>query len=421
MDRLAALTQQLDPLRPLRADENQLYVDWQADLMGPEDVKKQLVRTFARSGPTAVTRLFTGHRGTGKTTELYRVQRMLQEKKIFVSFLECEEWLDLNDVSPPDLVLQMCRQLVADLKQAGYSTAWDRVTAFFGELGEILNSDVELKEMKLAANFVDIGVAIKRVPGARAKLRKHLEDRLPRIYDLVNGEIIGPARQWLAKNGGFEDIVIIVDQLDRVPQKPVSGHVTNHEQLFVNSSGVLRSLDCDVLYTIPIELAYSHCHGRLAIEYGGEILTLPMITVPGRDDAGLNHLIEIVRRRAEAAGVALDALCSRDQLERICRLSGGHPRALFSLLRGALDRSDSLPLTPEIITHTVRKHASDFGKALSEQQWELLKKVHTDHKPLAGEQDQPRWMMFLRERYVYAYYDDGLWYDWNPLLAEIKR
>jgi len=32
--------------------------------------------------------------------------------------------------------------------------------------------------------------------------------------------------------------------------------------------------------------------------------------------------------------------------------------------------------------------------------------------------------MFLRERYVYAYYDaenEGLWYDWNPLLGEVKR
>jgi hypothetical protein len=33
-------------------------------------------------------------------------------------------------------------------------------------------------------------------------------------------------------------------------------------------------------------------------------------------------------------------------------------------------------------------------------------------------------MAFLRERYVYPYYDaesEGLWYDWNPLMGEVKR
>ena len=73
VDRVTELYRQIDPLRPLRADEVDLFVDWPGDLMGPDDVKKLLVRAFARSGDTPITRLFTGHRGTGKTTELYRV------------------------------------------------------------------------------------------------------------------------------------------------------------------------------------------------------------------------------------------------------------------------------------------------------------------------------------------------------------
>ena len=418
MDSITALTQQLDPLRPLAADETDLYVDWQKELLGNEDLKPRLVREIARSGSTPITRLLTGHRGTGKTTELYRVQKMLAEKKVFVSFLECEEWVDLNDVGPPDLMLQMVRQLVSDLKQEGYGLGFEKVMGYFGKLGEILNS-VELKDLALGPDFIKIGMAIKQVPGARAALRKLLEDRLPNIYHLVNEEILGPAREWLRKEG-FEDILIIVDQLDRTPQKQINDHgLTNHEQFFLNSSGVLRALKCDVIYTIPIELAYSHCHGRLMDAYGGEIATLPMITV---DDRGIKLLREIVQRRAAAAGTSVEAMFTNlGDLDRICRLSGGHVRSLFTLLRAALNRSDALPLSGEIVELAVRRQASDFSKSLNAGQWEALGRVHASHN---ADEDHTRWMTFLRERYVYAYYDpqaDGLWYDWNPLLAEAKR
>ncbi|MBV9743788.1 MAG: ATP-binding protein [Acidobacteriia bacterium] len=127
MDRITALYQKLDPLQPLPADDTQLYVDWQQELYHSDDIKLQLARGFSRSiAGVPVTRLFTGHRGTGKTTELNRVKQMLERSggaaghKVFVSFLECEKWVDLNNLEPPDLILQMVRQLVLDLKQAGF-------------------------------------------------------------------------------------------------------------------------------------------------------------------------------------------------------------------------------------------------------------------------------------------------------------
>ncbi len=369
-----------------------------------------MARGFARSGANVpVTRLFTGHRGTGKTTELNRVKQRLERAtgkgvpggRVFVSFLECEKWVDLSNLEPADLILQMVRQLVFDLKQAGFDNAWTKVRGFFGEVAEVLNSDVELKDLGLKADPFQIGIAIKQVPGARAKLRKHLEDRLPRIYDLVNSEVLLPAREWLSDQG-YEDVLIIVDQLDRIPQKQLKDRgLTNHEQLFLNSADVLRALQCDVLYTIPIELAYSHCHGRLADIYGGTILTLPMITVSGEaGQQGIKRLVEIVCRRAEAAGVAtLGDLCAPDDLRRLCQLSGGHPRSLFTLLRSTIDRSDGLPLETQTIERAIRQQASEFGKSLSDDQWTDLQKVHSTRKPLAA--NPATWMTFLRERYVY--------------------
>jgi hypothetical protein len=58
---------------------------------------------------------------------------------------------------------------------------------------------------------------------------------------------------------------------------------TNHEQLFVHEGRLLRGLHCDVLYTIPIELAYSHAQNELVNSFGGRILSLPVIALSDRD------------------------------------------------------------------------------------------------------------------------------------------
>lgn len=124
--------QGIDPLQPLDANDEKLYVDWQKDL-GADDVKGRLARSLARleGGNLPFVHLFTGHRGCGKTTELYRVKRKLE---------------------------------------------------------------------------------------------------LPTIYDLINNGILARAREEL-KSKGYEDILIIVDELDRIPQKVLHTDLTNPREL----------------------------------------------------------------------------------------------------------------------------------------------------------------------------------------------
>ena len=82
-------------------DDDALYVDWQKKLdPGAVDVRARLVRSFLRnaSAEHPITRLLTGHRGSGKTTELNRVAKQLGEgdgaKRVFVSTLFAQQWLD---------------------------------------------------------------------------------------------------------------------------------------------------------------------------------------------------------------------------------------------------------------------------------------------------------------------------------------
>jgi len=428
VDELTRFYQLCDPLRPLEAGETDLYVDWQKDI-GPEDIKTRLANSIAFSAGIPVTRLLTGHRGTGKTTELKRVKQKLESgqarRKIFVSFLEAEESLDLQDVGAPDVVFHMVRQLVSDLRDAGFSFAWTRFTGFFQEFGELLRSEVELKNVEVGAEPVKFGIALKEVPRARPILRRLLEGQLPRIYDLINQEILKGARSFL-KERGLEDILLIVDQLDRIPQKVINDRgLTNHENLFLDHAGILRALACDVLLTLPIELAYSLRRVNLQNAYGAEILALPVIPVHCRDGApfegGIVALRRIVELRARKAGLEIGRVFYPPELlDRFVRLSGGHLRSLFVLLRAALERCDRLPVDTRLAELTIRRAANDLSLPLRTREWQALEEIHRAKAPLERPEDSELWYELLRGLYVFTYEDaDGLWYDWNPLLGEV--
>jgi len=196
--------------------------------------------------------------------------------------LFAERWVHLDDVQPEDLVFQIVRQLVTDLKQAGVTFAETSFRNALGGLRDFLRGRVVIDSADVGIDPLSVSLQFEAFPTARKEFR----NLLPTIYDLTNNEILAKARVWLAqqKNGGYADIAIIVDQLDRIPRKPLNGY-TNHENLFLDHAGALRALNCDVLYTIPIELAYSRANARLQDAYGSEILALPAVPVSTRGGA----------------------------------------------------------------------------------------------------------------------------------------
>ena len=340
MDRVTALYRELDPLRPLRGDENALYVDWQRRLdPAGKDAKSRLVTTFRRNASVdrPVTRLLTGHRGCGKTTELNRVRDALSspehERRVFVSMLFADEWLDLEDVQPEDLVLQIVRQLAADLSAAGVGFGEQKLKGFFAALWQRAKSP-KLESVSLGADPLKFGFKLEQFPTARDEFRALLRGQLTTVFDLVNRELLPHAREQLARDG-YDDIVLIVDDLDRIPQKvPAPGGVTNHHSLFLDGSSALRAIDCSMLLTVPIELAYSSDQARLRDTYGGDLETVPLLPIAHRDGtpiaAGEDVLIEIVGRRARKAfgkAEAPPAACAaqifedEDLLRRVVRYS----------------------------------------------------------------------------------------------------
>jgi hypothetical protein len=201
--------------------------------------------------------------------------------------------------------------------------------------------------------------------------------------------------------------------------------LTNHENLYLDSVGTLRALDCHVLFIAPIELVHSRLRGRLSSLYG-QVLSMPAIPVITRDGDenpdGLEILRRIVTTRASRAGVDVSEVFTEESLDRLCRLCGGHVRTLCNLVRSTLELSGSLPVSPEAVEQTLRTWAADLAEPLRAEEWALLKSVHTSRQAPERREDEELWNSLQREMFVLNYRDAiGSYYGWNPLLALVRE
>lgn len=424
-DVLKALYGQFDPLRPLGADETWLYVDWQVDV-GIEDVKNTLVNAFVRGGDQNVWRLFSGHRGVGKTTELLRVGERLAEgvggTRFFVSMLQSEQWLDLDDIRAEDVAFQMIRQLVTDLVGRGgmsfmaeQAKGWGRrIWEWAGQTG-----------IQVGPDWLKLSFTLKDFPGKRDEFRDLLRGQLPSLFDNVNQGLLLPAREHLAGQGIDGGIVAIVDDLDKIPLRLLGDAqaTTNHEQLFLHEGRLLRSLHCDALYTIPIELAYSQAQNELVNSFGGRILSLPVIAL--RDQSGtpqpaaLEALRSIYGRRIASAGVTgVPVFAEEALLDETLASTGGHVRSLCIAMRELLDQVDALPIQREVVDRVFHRLRRDMRRGLKQGDREVLAEVAADCQ---GSDDRA-FFRLLRNGYLLAYQDDERdWYVSHPWLGPVLQ
>ncbi|NLS94026.1 MAG: ATP-binding protein [Planctomycetaceae bacterium] len=104
------------PLRPY--DQRDLYVDLEPVRGNQHPIRRlaQTIRLSESGEPTC--QVLAGHNGSGKSTELFRLKKDLEDgdPSYCVVYLQADEHLDRNDVDFPDVLLALVRQLAVDLK-----------------------------------------------------------------------------------------------------------------------------------------------------------------------------------------------------------------------------------------------------------------------------------------------------------------
>lgn len=275
--------------------------------------------------------LLSGHRGSGKTTELRRLEKLCRTNYTVV-WVDTETNLDSFNLRYAEVVLLIGKRIVEQLEAINWPLPKELSENLTRSLAKVT---LQTKEeaggsLQLPKVLQELGILLK--VGFQQD-RTSTVDVRPAVSSTVNAvnEIIQAAEQDKPK------LLVIVDGLDKLDYAIA---------LEAFRSSLLTELDCHIIYTIPIALRYSSAFPQASEVFPNRLdLTNPPIfkcddqnrptSIPDRE--GRHILARVVEKRLERLGSAYKDLFHSDALNLLCEKSGGVLRDLIRLALNAFD------------------------------------------------------------------------------------
>jgi hypothetical protein len=326
--------------------------------------------------------IFTGHRGSGKTTELARLEQELATTHTVVRF-NVESLLNLGDVNYADLLVMMGQQVFQKAKHSGVELDKDKLAnLLFWFTTNILEQDEKRRLQSEMGGEVDAVFAsfnIKFTSDApkrqmvRAQAQANLSDLLERLNSLL--------ADWRMKSN--RRTLVIVDGLDKIYDL---NQVCN---LFVQGANALIAPCCRVVYTVPLALYYTNDLQQVRMAFSRNFV-LPNVKTHEHDGSpstdGQAMLREVLNARL------MPGLLTPEAVERLVTLSGGLLKELIALtrdnvLRARRTRGDQGPARPEDVENAARQVRNAYRGSLTQEQyqelWRLYKGGRFTNNPVA--------------------------------------
>ncbi|OLP17701.1 pilus assembly protein PilB [Leptolyngbya sp. 'hensonii'] len=427
-DRLTQIYNAFDPSRPLPAGDPQ-YVDFR-DVRGDEDIVSDLGKRI-RNSNQATYQLYTGHRGSGKSTELRRLQQSLEEYGFFVVYFEAdEEDIDPQNVEYIDILLACTRRFLKEIRSANAAPIQNWLRDRWQDLKDLAQMEISIDDVSLEQSlsvFTKLTASIRAEPTQRAKIRERVNPHTITLLQALN-EFIADARQHLPQ--GKSKLAMIVDNLDRIPIDFRDNGRSNHEEIFLDRSEQLKGLNCHMVYTVPIALVYSRWANEVQTIYD-KTLVLPMVMVQQHTGEvfppGLAKLREAVWLRVNPHAPDLDLATqvfdAPETLERLCLSCGGHIRELMQMMQEAVNRADQVPITAREVQRAITELRAVYQRAVEEPEWEKLAQVA--HTRIIPNDNEHRSLLQRRCILEYRCLDEVgellTWYDIHPLIRKLPR
>ncbi|WP_287255878.1 P-loop NTPase fold protein, partial [Moorena sp. SIO4E2] len=273
--------------------------------------------------------LLAGHRGSGKTTELRRIQQELAENYAVI-WVDTATALDRYNIGYAEVVvligMEVCRQAI---KPGWWSNrAQHLLDDLENSLTTVIYQDKETdtEQLELPEVLKKMGLILKR--GLTRDMTKTLNVRpaVSDIIDRVNAIIKA------AETDRNQKLLVIVDGLDRHDLRT---------SLEMFASPLLTELECHIIYTIPISLRYSPSFRQPRESFQPlDLYNLPVFECERNsrptstaNKVGRDILKSVITTRL--AKINETDLFTPDALELLSEKSGGVIRDLIRLARGA--------------------------------------------------------------------------------------
>jgi hypothetical protein len=424
LDELRAFIALCDPVRPLDPGDP-LYVPFDEGTPVRGDYGVSCIEALERLIflKDETRQLFTGFPGTGKTTELRRLQVRLDAARDLPThavYIDFEEYLDrYTPVSITDVlrILAYCLDREATrLERKDPDQEPGYLKRFFDFLSQ---TDVELSRLGFQAYGGTLMLELKNNPTFRQRAEAHLKVRFQQFAKEAESAMIQAALR-IKSACHAKRLVVIADGLEKftpLREEDRSTMEASVEALFVQHAGLLQ-MPCHVIYTFPLWLRFQVA--ELGALYDGQPQVLPMVKIAdragGEFSPGVEKLFDLIKRRLRDVprlfGPDLGAT-----LLPLIHASGGYPRDLLRMVRQVLIDARSFPVPASLTQRILDDLTRQYAFVLRGTNLPLLKVIATEHGLPQRDAEQVAAFGRLLERWlVLAYRDEDEWYDLHPLV-----
>lgn len=429
---LQHFVKQCDPLQPLDAgDPRYIDLDEGDNVRGSDEGSciDEIERTIVFSEPSSpVCQLFTGFPGSGKTTELRRLQSRLHENKLVSMHVVMIDFQEYRTDPTPLSIMETLRVLAYELDRAATRAEGedpDKKPGYVKRFYDFLKStNIDLKGLGFAQFGGTLMIEAKGNPTFREKIEQALAPRF-QLFAREAQEVMAEAVVRLRRATHAQQIVVIVDALEKVvPLREEDRAMleASAETVFVEHASWLR-LPCHVVYTFPLWLRFRTT--QLDGLYDRPAQILPMVKVADREQQryapGHDKLVELVARRLR---IQQDSQLERifgknleETLHPLIAASGGYTRDLLRMVREVLWGARVFPVDRKTIERIIERTAEGYIAAVRSVDAEVLVEIARSHDLPRGDHAQIAAFGRLLQGYLVLAYRNGQpWYDLHPLV-----
>ena len=405
--------------RVLEPDDPAYIANVHQDSIGGDPIEDLASQILWNEG--GGTYLFTGQRGTGKSTELRRLRQKLEYEGCIVFLLDMSDYIsETEPIEIGDFLVSLMGALsdAVEIKHGrdpAHRSYWERTRDF-------LLTEVKVEEFSLR----DFKFSLKEDPKFKERIQAAARGRL--------AAMIREARAFVGEllrriNPDDRRFVVIADSVERLRGVNAEGARKVFDSavaLFSGNPDNLRFPPMHVVYTVPPYL--SALTANLSALYSSTLVSLASMHIFESPDGtgsrrpsddGLNAM----RRMIEVRYPRWVEVIGEAELRELARSSGGDIRDYFRLVGNALvkARSPSIQLPLETAVIAVAKDAMRREMLpIPDEHKDWLKRIAT-HKDcqLESESRLATLAGFLDTRRVLNYRNGRDWYDVHPLLWEL--
>jgi hypothetical protein len=350
--------------------------------------------------------ILSGFRGSGKTSELLRLQTQLRNDGYAVVYLDIEDYFNTElPVNGATFEFALAAGFADNSEdqqvlKPGGETGWQRLQRFFKRID---------LQVEVAAGPVNVKAALREDESFQAQVENIARNNRRKFRESLHLFFVESA----AALNNAVGTVFIVDSIDHFRGRTERFQEVREsvEMLFSESAEDLTLPNMNVIYTVPVYV-------QPALGLRRDVLNMKVAEKDGeRCTPGMRALERVLKRRAP--GGNLERLLG-GEVERVLHNSGGLFRDLLRLTSEVALTAHGLPASPEEITRAEATVRANMQSALSLEQIDILRRVHETKKLLPAKDEWPDVTDLMASGAVLKYPNgQEPWFGVHPLLQSL--